>query len=85
MIFARGREMVDIIAAAASGIGIALVPCFLADAEPKLKRLARQIVVTHEMALVYRREARHAPNVRLVARVVSEAVKQNAALITGVR
>jgi DNA-binding transcriptional LysR family regulator len=81
----RGREMVDMIAAAASGIGIALVPCVLGDAEPKLKRLARQIVVTHEMALVYRREARLSPNVRLVARAIFEAVKHNAALITGVR
>jgi DNA-binding transcriptional LysR family regulator len=79
----RGREMVDVLAAAVSGIGIAVVPCLVGDAEPAMRRLTREVVATHELALVYRREARLSENIRIVARFVSRMVKEHAALITG--
>ena len=81
----RSREMTDVIAAAASGIGIAVVPCLVGDAEPAVNRLTREVVATHELALVYRRDARRSANVRLVARFASDAVTQNAAIIKGLR
>jgi len=81
----RSREMTDVVAAAASGVGIAVVPCLVGDAEPAMKRLTPAVVATHEMALVYRREARLSANVRAVARFVVETVARNSALISGAR
>jgi len=77
--------MTDVVAAAASGVGIAVVPCLVGDAEPAMKRLTPAVVATHEMALVYRREARLSANVRAVARFVVETVARNSALISGAR
>jgi len=81
----RSREMTDIIAAAASGVGIAVVPCLVGDAEPGMRRLTADVVTTHELALVYRREARVSPGIRAVARFVVDTVKKNESLILGAR
>jgi DNA-binding transcriptional LysR family regulator len=81
----RSREMTDVVGAAASGVGIAVVPCLVGDAEPAMKRLTPAVVATHEIALVYRREARLSANVRAVARFVVDTVARNSALISGKR
>jgi len=81
----RSREMTDIVAAAASGVGIAVVPCLAGDAEPGIRRLTPEVVMTTELSLVYRREARVSPSVRAVARFVVDTVKKNDALILGAR
>jgi DNA-binding transcriptional LysR family regulator len=81
----RSREMTDIIAAAASGVGIAVVPCLIGDAEPGMRRLTAEVVATHELALVYRREARVSSGVRAVARFVVDTVRKNESLILGAR
>ncbi len=79
----RSREMTDVVVAAASGVGIAVVPCLVGDAEPAMKRLTPAVVAAHEISLVYRREARFSANVRAVARFVVDTVARNAALISG--
>ena len=81
----RSREMTDIVAAAASGVGIAVVPCLAGDAEPGIRRLTPEVVTTNELSLVYRREARVSPSVRAVARFVVDTVRKNNALILGTR
>jgi DNA-binding transcriptional LysR family regulator len=39
----RSREMTDMVAAASSGLGLAVLPCVLADVEPGLVRLTPEV------------------------------------------
>jgi DNA-binding transcriptional LysR family regulator len=79
----RSREMTDMLAAALSGVGLAVLPCLLGDAEPKLRRLTERVVATRELWLVFRREARGSQPVRLVARFVGSTIQKNAGRISG--
>lgn len=79
----RGREMTDMAAAAAGGVGLAVLPCLLGDAEPALRRLTREVVATRPLSLVYRREVRLSPDVRAVVRFVVGVVREHAARIGG--
>lgn len=69
--------------AAASGAGIALLPCFLADAEARLVRLTPQVLALRGLSLVYRREVRMNESVWLAARFLVEAVHSRAERIGG--
>lgn len=80
----RSREMVDMLATVQSGAGVALLPCFLADDEPSLSRLTPQVLVSQELWLVYRREARLSKELRAVVRFVSDVVAENALELGGV-
>lgn len=79
----RSREMTDIVAAAASGVGLAVLPCMLGDADPRLTRLTERVVASHSLSLVYRREARLSDHVRAVVRFVTEVFAEHAEAITG--
>ena len=79
----RSREMADMLAAAISGVGIAVIPCFLGDAEPRLVRLTPEVVASRRFSLVYRREAKLSPHVRAVASWVVEVVQRHARRIAG--
>jgi DNA-binding transcriptional LysR family regulator len=71
----RSREAVDMLSAARSGAGLAVLPCFLADAEPALVRLTRQPVAQRRVSLVYRREPRASPELRAVISFVMETLR----------
>ena len=79
----RSREMTDMVTAAASGVGLAVLPCLLGDAEPSLRRLTPQVVATSTLSLVYRREARLSDGVRAVIRFVVELMREHADRIGG--
>jgi DNA-binding transcriptional LysR family regulator len=79
----RSRELTDMVTAAVDGVGLAVLPCSLADVEPRLRRLTPQVLATSPLSLVHRREARLSPEVRLVIRFVVDVVKRNAARIHG--
>src|SRR5690606_24991468 len=79
----RSREMTDMVAAAASGLGLALLPCVLADAEPGLTRLTPEVLATRALSLVYRREMRLSEPVSAVIDFVLEVMRANAAPIEG--
>jgi DNA-binding transcriptional LysR family regulator len=79
----RSREMTDMLIAIASGLGIGVLPCFMGDAEPDLTRLTRQPVATSRLSLVYRREARIARPIRVVAELVVASLQQQAARLLG--
>ena len=81
----RSREMTEMVAAALSGAGLAVLPCMLGDAEPALERLTDRVVATRALSLVYRREARLSAGVRAVIRFVIDTVRGQASLISGVR
>jgi DNA-binding transcriptional LysR family regulator len=79
----RSREMTDMVAAAISGIGLAVLPCMFGDVEPALERLTPEVLATRSLSLVYRREARVSQSLRAVVRFVVEVIEENAARIRG--
>ena len=81
----RSREMIDMLTAAVDGVGLALLPCSLGDAEARLVRLTDEVVASSPLWLVHRREARLSSELRVVVRFAVDVMKQNAALIRGER
>jgi DNA-binding transcriptional LysR family regulator len=81
----RSREMTDVTTAAVSGVGLAVLPCMLGDAESNLVRVTDEVVASYPLSLVYRRESRLAAPVRDVIRFVLDVVEKNSARIRGVR
>jgi DNA-binding transcriptional LysR family regulator len=79
----RSREMTDMLAAAASGIGLALLPCVIADGEPKLTRLTPAVLCRRDISLVYRREAALSAPVRVVIDFVKETMRAHAPAMRG--
>jgi DNA-binding transcriptional LysR family regulator len=79
----RTNEMVTMLEAAASGVGLALLPCVLADVDPRLVRLTPQVLVRRGLSLVYRREQRGSRAVRIVAGFLIKALRARAARIAG--
>jgi DNA-binding transcriptional LysR family regulator len=79
----RSREMTDMVAAASSGLGLAVLPCVLADAEPGLVRLTPEVLASRTLSLVYRREMRLSAAVSAVIDFVFDIISTNAALIEG--
>jgi len=83
IVVSRSNASAALVAAAVAGAGIALLPCFLADVEPALRRLTPAVLTTHGVSLVYRREVREAAPVRAVNRFVVDVMRRNGALIRG--
>jgi DNA-binding transcriptional LysR family regulator len=81
----RSREMTDVLAAAVSGAGLAVLPCMIGDAEPALQRITGQVLATRVLSLVYRREARLSAPVRAVIEFVVEVIGEHAERIGGAR
>jgi DNA-binding transcriptional LysR family regulator len=79
----RTNEMVTMLEAAASGAGVALLPCMLADADTRLVRLTPQVLARRGLSLVYRREHRGNRPVRVVAGFLIEALRKRAARMGG--
>lgn len=79
----RSREMTDMLAAAAGGLGLAVLPCFLGDDHPSLARLTRAPVATSRLSLVSRREAKLARPVRAVADFVAGSMRDHATRLVG--
>lgn len=81
----RSREMTDMLAAAQSGLGLALLPCFLADREPALQRLTPQVLAARALSLVYRREMRLSASISAVIDFVFKVIAEHDACIEGTR
>jgi len=80
---AAGRKLVfrcnsslSLLAAARSGAGVVLLPCFLAGADPGLKRLDGPVPPPHELWVVFHADLGRIPRVRAVIDWVAEAVRQ---------
>jgi DNA-binding transcriptional LysR family regulator len=78
----RSRELSDMVTAAIDGVGLAVLPCSLADGEPGLRRLS-DVLVRAPLSLVHRREARSSEPVRAVIAFTVSIIKRNAARIGG--
>ena len=82
-VVSRSNASAALVDAAVSGAGLALLPCFLAEEEPALRRLTPDVLTTHPIWMVYRREVRIAQPVREVINFVLEVIRTNAERIRG--
>jgi DNA-binding transcriptional LysR family regulator len=82
-VVSRSNASASLVAAAVAGAGLALLPCFLAEAEPVLRRLTPDVLTKHPVSLAYRREVRLAEPVRVVIRFVIEVMRKHADRIRG--
>ena len=82
-VVSRSNASASLVAAAVAGAGLALLPCFLAEAEPALKRLTPAVLIKHSVSLVYRREVRLVEPVRVVIRFVIDVMRKHADLMKG--
>lgn len=79
----RIRETMEMLTAAVAGVGLAVLPCYLADAERMLVRLTPAVLATRNASLVYRREARLSEPVRAVIRFVVEVMRDHVEQFSG--
>ena len=79
----RSNDSSGMLEATMSGVGLALLPCYLGDVEPALVRLTPAVLATRNVSLVYRREARLAGSVRAVITFVIEAIREQEQLLSG--
>jgi DNA-binding transcriptional LysR family regulator len=79
----RGNSILSVLNAAIVGMGIALVPCFLAEAEPTLSRLAPEVLGSREIWLVFHPDVARIPRVRQVIDFVTETIRQSASILRG--
>ncbi|AWK88463.1 LysR family transcriptional regulator [Azospirillum thermophilum] len=71
-------------AAAAAGLGLAVLPCFLGDGEPGLRRLlGPREVFAEDLWLVLHGDLAHSARVRTVAEFVADTVLSRRALLEG--
>ena len=72
------RELADMIAAAGSGIGLAVLPRIVADLEPGLQRLSEEVLGEQPFFVVYRREIAQFGPVQQVIRFLTEVMRTEA-------
>jgi DNA-binding transcriptional LysR family regulator len=82
-VVSRSNASASLVAAAVAGAGLALLPCFLAEAEPTLKRLTPDVLIKHSVSLAYRREVRLVEPVRVVIRFVIDVMRKHADFMKG--
>ncbi len=70
----RSNSTASLVAAARLGIGVAVLPCFVADRDPALVRLDGPEPVPHELWLLVHGDLRRTPRVRAVIEWVDETV-----------
>jgi DNA-binding transcriptional LysR family regulator len=79
----RGNSIVSVLNAAIVGMGLAVLPCFLAEAEPTLRRLVPEVLGSREIWLVFHPEVARIARVRRVIDFVTEIVGQEAWMLRG--
>lgn len=79
----RGNSIGAIMRAAVVGMGIAMVPCFLAAAEPGLRRLSPELVATRGIFLVFHPSLAQVARIRAVVAFLVEVAREEAGLLAG--
>ena len=80
----RSRELTDMLAAARGGLGLAVMPCMLAESDSSLRRLSPDVLGRNGIFLAYRRETLLVEPVRTVIDFIVRLMRDNAALVRGV-
>ncbi len=80
----RCNSLLSVVAAAAAGMGIGLMPCFMGDMEPGLRRLMPPISsLRRDIWLVVHRDLQHNARVRAVLHFLAELIQRERSLIAG--
>lgn len=80
----RSSSLIDQLNAAKAGIGLAVLPCYLADAEPLLSRLLPPIpALQRELWLVTHEDLRGTARVRAFFDLLGEALQRRPFFVTG--
>jgi DNA-binding transcriptional LysR family regulator len=80
----RCNSLVSAQNAAVAGMGIAVLPCFMAEAAPDLRRLTPEIVATRPIWLVFHPDVGRIGRVRTVIDFIAASVGREAASFRGV-
>ncbi len=72
----RTNSTASLQAAARAGVGVAMLPCFLAEGDPAIVRLDGPEPVQHELWLLVHGDLRRTPRVRAVIEWVDEIVER---------
>jgi DNA-binding transcriptional LysR family regulator len=84
-IVVRCNSLTAALNASVAGMGVAVLPCFLADAEPSLRRLTDEVLATRPMWVVFHPDVAQIRRVRTVIDFVSMIVAREATRFSGAR
>ncbi|WP_224363837.1 LysR family transcriptional regulator [Hyalangium versicolor] len=80
----RCNSLLSVVAAAGAGVGIGLMPCFMGDREPSLRRLMPPLsTLSRDIWLVVHRDLQHNARVRAVLHFLAELIQRERPLISG--
>jgi DNA-binding transcriptional LysR family regulator len=79
----RGNSVVGVLNAALCGMGVAVIPCFLGEPEPQLRRLTPRVLEARDIHLVVHPDLARVARVRAVMDFIVELFARDAALWTG--
>jgi DNA-binding transcriptional LysR family regulator len=79
----RGNSIISVLNAAISGMGLAVLPCFLAQGEPTLRRAAPGLLGSREVWLVFHPEVGRIARVRCVIDFLTEIIAETATELRG--
>jgi DNA-binding transcriptional LysR family regulator len=72
---ARSNSLSNLVSALKAGLGVAMLPCFIGDAESELKRCLPPVEeLDSETWLILREDLRHTPHVRALTDFVAAYV-----------
>lgn len=81
----RTNSTASLQAAARIGLGVAVLPCYVADPDPGLSRLEGPEAVHHELWLLVHGDLRRSPRVRAVIEWVDDLIEKARPALTGRR
>jgi DNA-binding transcriptional LysR family regulator len=79
----RANSTASLHAAARAGVGLAVLPCFLADADPGLVRVEAPEPIAMELWLLVHGDLSHTPRVRAVIDWLDEVVRKERPRLEG--
>jgi DNA-binding transcriptional LysR family regulator len=79
----RSNSTASLQSAARAGVGVAVLPCFVAEKDPSLVRLDGPEPVRHELWLLVHGDLRRTPRVRAVIEWVDEVVERGRTALCG--
>ena len=80
----RCNSLLSVVASAEAGVGIGLMPCFMGDMAPRLRRLMPPVAsLRREIWLVVHRDLQSNARVRAVLHFLAEIIQRERALISG--
>jgi DNA-binding transcriptional LysR family regulator len=81
----RCNSLMSALSASIAGMGVAVLPCFLAEAEPSLRRLSDEVLAARAIWLVFHPDVAEIRRVRTVIDFVAAIVGREAATFRGDR